>query len=384
VCDSYKKGHAVEVGFGQGVVTPAVPVVLAGFGARKDQATEVHDDLEAHAVVLRDGGTTVCLLVLDLLLLGPDFARPVREAVGRVLGIPAAQVLTACVHTHAGPAASATMKRARWPVPPGYLEVVLAGCVEAATRAQAALTPATLGYARAPLPEGLGFNRRELPYDPSYAVLDVRAPDGTRLGTIGNVGIHPVALGTGCRAVSSDWVGSYRTEVRRATGAPAVLLQGALGDVNPVGFQHEHPVPDGDWETARVLGVEVAEAVGHLLGTAAPLPDEVSVVARRVSRHRASVSLASVLSAKALRRVDVELLEWSLGGIRLVSVPGEPFDALGKAILSARDDRALIAAIAPEWLGYLPAPFRKGYEEQMSYGRRFVAAVSELLTTPPR
>lgn len=374
----------MEAGFGQGVITPAVPVVLAGFGARKDSATEVHDDLEAHAVVLRDGDTTVCLLVLDLLLLGPDFAAPVRAAVGRLLGIPAAQVLTTCVHTHAGPAASATMRRARWPVPAGYLEVVLAGCLDAATKAQAALAPATLGYARAPLPAGLGFNRRELPYDPSYAVLDVRSPDGTRLGTLGNLGIHPVALGTGCRAVSSDWVGTYRTEVRRVTGAPAVLLQGALGDVNPVGYQHEHPPEGGDWETARVLGSEVADAVGRLLGTVEPLPDEVSVVGHRTSRHRAALSLASVLSARAFRRVEVELLEWSLGGVRLVSVPGEPFDALGKAILAARDDRALIASIAPEWLGYLPAPYRKGYEEQMSYGRRFVAAVSNLLTTPPR
>lgn len=377
----------MEVGFGRGVLTPRVssevPVVLAGFGARKVPAIEVHDDLEAHAVVFRDNGTTVCLLVLDLLLLGPDFAAPVRAAVGEVLGIPAAQVLTACVHTHSAPAASATMRRARWPVPPAYLQVVLAGCTQAARQALQALAPATLGYARAPLPDGLGANRRGLPYRPSYAVLDVRSPDGTRLGTLGNVGLHPVALGTGCTAVSSDWVGTYRTEVRRATGAPAVLLQGALGDVNPVGFDHDHPVAGGDWETARVLGTAVADAVAALLPSVEPLPDEVAVVGHRVTRPRASLTLASVLAGKAYRRVDVELLEWSLGGVRLVSVPGEPFDALGNALLAARDDRALVAAVAPEWLGYLPSPYTKGYEETMSYGRRFVATVSELLTTPP-
>lgn len=373
----------MEVGFGRGVVTPQVPAVLAGFGARKEPATEVHDDLEAHAVVFRDGPTTVCLLVLDLLLLGPDFAGPVRAAVGQALGIPASQVLTACVHTHAGPAASETMKRARWPVPPGYLEVVLAGCLDAARAAQSALAPATLAYARAALPEGLGFNRRELPYDPSYAVLEVRSPDGTRLGTLGNVGIHPVALGTGCRAVSSDWVGSYRAALAQATGAPAVLLQGALGDVNPVGFAHEHPPAGGDWALAERLGGEVADAVRDLLTAVVPLPDEVAVVGHRVTRQRAAVTLATVLSGTALRRVDVELLEWSLGGVRLVSVPGEPFDALGNAIVAARDDRALVAAVAPEWLGYLPSPHRKGYEESMSYGRRFVATVSDLLVSPP-
>jgi hypothetical protein len=374
----------VEVGFGAGLLTPQLPVVLAGFGARKEPATEVHDDLEAHAVVFRDGGTTVCLLVLDLLLLGADFAGPVRAAVGQALGIPPANVLTACVHTHAGPAASSTLKRARWPLPAGYLDVVVAGCVDAAREALAALSPATLSYARAPLPQGLGLNRRGLPHHPTYAALDVRSPDGTRLGTLGNVGIHPVALGTGCHAVSSDWVGTYRRQVRRATGAPAVLLQGALGDVNPAGFDHDHPVADGDWALAERVGTEVAQAVHDLLGTALPLPAEVAVVGHRVTRHRAATTLASVLAGRALRTVEVELLEWSLGGVRLVSVPGEPFEALGEAIVAARDDRALVAAVAPEWLGYLPAPYRKGYEESMSYGRRFVAQVSALLTTPPR
>jgi hypothetical protein len=103
----------------------------------------------------------------------------------------------------------------------------------------------------------------------------------------------------------------------------------------------------------------------------------------RQLRPRAGLSLMTVLGNQVGRRLPVELHEWSIGGIRLVSVPGEPFDALGRAVLSARDDKALIAAISPVWQGYLPMPFRKGYEEKMSGGRRFVAAIADALTTPP-
>jgi hypothetical protein len=344
---------------------------------------EVHDDLEAHAVVLRDGATTVCLLVLDLLLLGADFADPVRTAVGAALGIPPAQVLTSCTHTHAGPAASRVMRRAGWPVPDGYLDVVVAGCVRAATSARDALAPATLSYARGPLPLELSLNRRGLPYDPRFAVLDVTAPDGRRIGTVGNVGIHPVALGVTCRAVSSDWVGSYRAAVRQTTGAPAVLLPGALGDVNPTRDPHTHPDEGGNWETARVLGTEVADAVVGLLGSTERLPDEVAVVACRTVRARTGVTLATAVSGLVGRRVRSELVEWSLGGVRLVSLPGEAFHALGRAVEQARDDRTLLAGLAPTWQGYLPAPFGTGYEEKMSYGKGFVGAVSELLTRPP-
>ena len=76
------------------------------------------------------------------------------------------------------------------------------------------------------------------------------------------------------------------------------------------------------------------------------------------------------------RTVPVELVEWSIGPVRLVSVPGEAFHALGRAIEErARADGAhvLLAGLAPEWHGYLPSPFRDGYEESTSYGRDAVA-----------
>jgi hypothetical protein len=373
----------MEAGFGQAVITPPLPVVLAGFGARKEPAREVHDDLEVHAVVLREGTTTVCLLVLDLLMLGDDFASPVRDSVAAVLGVPAAHVLTSCVHTHSGPSASATLRRAGWPVLDGYLDLLVRACAQAATAAHAALQPATLGYAREALPDGLGRNRRELPYHPSMGALSARGTDGALLGTIGNVGIHPVALGPTALAVSADWVGSYRSAVRDATGAPAVLLMGALGDVDPHGFSHDDLTEGGDWDLAHRVGTDVAQAVGELLTRTSDLPDELLVLPPRLVQPRAGLSLMTLIGRQVWRRLDVELHEWSLGGIRLVSVPGEPFDALGRDVVAARDDRALVAAISPVWQGYLPRPYRSGYEEKMSGGRRFVREVSEALVSRP-
>ena len=374
----------LQVGFGSGVITPDLPVVLAGFGARKGPVHEVHDDLTAQAVVVRQGDTTLCLLVLDLLLLGRDFADPVRRAVATALGIGTEHVMTSCTHTHAGPAATRAVRRIGWPVPPGYLERLVDGCVAAATSALRALEPAALSYARAPLPAELSLNRRGLPYDPSYAVLDVRRPDGSRLGSIANVGIHPVALGITCRQVSGDWVTPFREAATLSTGAPAVLLPGALGDVNPVRDPHTEPDEGGNWETARLLGTEVADCVAELLTAATQLPGEVHVLPHRTTPLRAGLTIPAVLNRVALRKVDVELQEWSLGGVRLVSVPGEAFHALGRAVERARDDKALLAGLAPAYQGYLPSPYGKGYEEKMSYGNRFVAGVAAALLDVPR
>lgn len=374
---------SVEVGFGRGVITPELPVVLAGFGERKGAVHEVRHDLEARAVVVRDGDETLCLLVLDLLMLAPDHADPLRAAVGQALGIPASQVLTSCTHTHAGPSAANRARRAGWPPPDGYLEILVAGSVAAASEAHGALEPATFAYARDALPDGLSINRRDLPYAPEFAVLDVLRLDGSRVGSIANVGIHPVALAPTCRAVSGDWVTTFRERSEASTGAPSVLLPAALGDVNPGRDPHTDADAGGNWAYAEELGTDVATAVDDLLGRTTDVGATAGVVARREVSLRPAVTLASLIGGVALRPVDVELVEWALGGIRLVSLPGEAFHALGREVERARDDRTLLAGLAPVWHGYLPAPFRKGYEETMSYGRRFVYPVRDLLLDRP-
>ena len=78
--------------------------------------------------------------------------------------------------------------------------------------------------------------------------------------------------------------------------------------------------------------------------------------------------------------MSIELVEWAIGPVRLVSVPGEAFHELGRAI-ERRGPHVLVAGLAPEWHGYLPMPFREGYEESMSYGSRAVAAIASALMT---
>jgi hypothetical protein len=266
--------------------------------------------------------------------------------------------------------------------PDGYRDLLVERCTSAARAAATSPAPAVLRAGRWPLPEALSVNRRGLPYAPTFALLDVVDLGGARLGTLANIAIHPVALGPECRAVSSDWVGPFRGALERPAGGTAVLLPGALGDVNPhhVHRQHNDCRNDGFTE-AEQLGRNLAEGVEAVLGEAAP----VEACGPSVSRHRTvEVTLGSTLltSGRTSRRVAVELLEWSVGPVRLVSVPGEAFHALGNAV-EARVEResghVLLAGLAPEWHGYLPSPFTDGYEESMSYGREAVAAIAHAL-----
>jgi hypothetical protein len=82
--------------------------------------------------------------------------------------------------------------------------------------------------------------------------------------------------------------------------------------------------------------------------------------------------------------VDVELFEWTIGGVRFVTVPGEGFAQLGEAIVVARATApTVLCGFAPDWLGYLPVPFTEGYEEGLSYGPNAVGAIVEALIDVP-
>jgi neutral ceramidase len=375
----------VLAGIGTGVITPTPPVMLAGFGARAAPATEVHDDLEVRVLYLRAERSAVALAVCDLLGMSLTFALAVRHAVAEELGLPVAAVLTACTHTHSAPSCIAGSEAIGWPTPPGYADLLVAGARAAAAAAIAGASPARLSCARAPLPPGLSVNRRGHPYEPWFALLDLRHPDGARIGTLANLSVHPVALGPECRAVSSDWVGPFRKALERRLGGTALMLSGALGDVNP---RHVHrqgnecPSDDGFAEAAE-LGEELAEAVSGAIPGALPLEESVEMLrCERVELPVGDTMLARLGPAGGSERAEVELVEWSVGGARLVSIPGEGFHALGNAVARARSGPVLLAGLAPVWQGYLPVPFTEGYEESMSLGEPFVTAlVAELVRT---
>ncbi|MEY2468516.1 MAG: hypothetical protein QOF21_1214 [Actinomycetota bacterium] len=370
-----------NVGFGSAVITPPLPVALAGFGGRAGPATEVRDDLEVRVLYARADGAGVCLIVCDLLGMSPEFANPVRRAVAAALDLPIEAVLTSCIHTHAGPSCMAGAEALGWPTPEGYLDILVNGCVAAAVEARGSAEPGTFHFSRQVLPEGLSINRRGLPYAPTFAVLDVRTPSGERLGALANVSIHPVALGPECLAVSSDWVGSFRTALESANGGRAVLLSGALGDVNPPVHAHATgPYDNDNFEDADALGQRVAAVVGDALATTTAVGDGVGV-----RRHRwIEVEAAGALAALAgiAGPMSVELIEWMLGDVRLVSVPGEAFHAMGNAIEEAKGGHVMLAGLAPVWQGYLPDPWGDGYEEGVSYGPAAVGAIREALVAP--
>lgn len=375
----------MRAGAGVAPITPTPPVYLAGFGTRTDPATDVLDDLEARALYLEDADTPLVLVVCDLLGMSAGFSLPVRHAIADRLGVELANVLLSCTHTHQGPSTIAGSEAIGWPTPDGYVDVLRDGCVAAAAAARDSAAPATLRYARAPLPDGFAFNRRALPYEqPWLAVLDVLGDDD-RIALLANLSIHPVLLGPDWFKVSTDWVGPMRRALEAAHGGTAIELTGSLGDVNPTPPQGQPEDAYAPWATddaTRAYGERLAGVVSSAVDATEEVVPALKIL--RAETMDVPVGGTAVAALHGEPTMKVDLIEWDIGGVRLVSIPGEAFHLLGREISSARGDRVLLAGIAPAWHGYLPHPWGDGgYEEGVSFGEEFARTIRQRLVDAP-
>jgi neutral ceramidase len=364
----------MRAGFATTVITPELPVYLAGYGDRREPATAVHDDLQARVLVLEMNGARCCLVTCDLLAMSRDFSDPVRHAVAAIARTDVANVLTSCTHVHAGPSTLTGTDAIGWPVSPGYRESLIAHIAAATRRAIAAMTPVETRYARVTIADGIAVNRRghALRLTSTVIMFDPVA-------LVANFGIHPTVTGPTNLAVATDWVGPFRRGVEARTGMPAMFLQGCQGDVNPARTSWEDGSPTTWGPVVDAYAEPLARCIAEAAATAAPVDVKTLAVRRRTIDVPVGDTLLAALAGGAPTRA-IELVSWRLGDLAVIAVPGEGFHGLEREVRSRHADPLLLAGLAPDWHGYFPVPYTDGYEEGLSLGAEAVGQLVEALT----
>ncbi len=249
-------------------ITPESGIPLMGYAARSSPSRGVHDRLFARALALapepqeRSG---IVLVAADLCLMTPQQALEVRQRIAAGSGLPSQHVVVCCTHTHSGPEmglrALAEGRKA-----PDHVSKILSGLAEVGLAAHAARRPAQLGWSRCSV--GIGRNRRleDGPIDPELLVLAVEGLDARPIGLLFQHACHPTVLGHDNLELSADWPGAAASRIERETGAPALFVLGAHGDIDP----RTRGVKDlirrdqsrgRGFDEVEALGAVVAEAV---------------------------------------------------------------------------------------------------------------------------
>ena len=232
--------ESLLAGAGQRGITPAVGCNL--FGYRPDIVSEsVNDALTVTAIALSQGGTAAMLISATLGAFQTELADEIRALAAAETRIP--HVLLSATHTHSGPNTAGLQG---WGgIAREYCDNILVpGILAAAKEAAASRRPALLGIGTAQ--SKVGINRRQHSldgriglgqnpwgcFDPTMTVLRFAEPNGSAIANIIHYGAH--CTGSGCNTeITRDWPGVMLDRLEAESGAPAMFLNGAFGDVGP-------------------------------------------------------------------------------------------------------------------------------------------------------
>lgn len=244
------------VGSADVIITPPVGTALEGYGERVSGATGVHDDLHARALVLDDGRTRAAIVSCDLVGVDRRLVARVREIAAAATGIPAAQIMVAATHTHAGPAGLRPDLDA--PLTETMARLIAGAIIAAGERKRPAVLKAGRGSV-----DSVSQNRRDPagPMDDALRVLLFDSPDphDGAVASVVHFACHATVLFQTNLEISADYPGYAVETVRGIVGGPPPLfLNGACGDVNPAWIEQAHG------EARRVGTIVGAEAARRM------------------------------------------------------------------------------------------------------------------------
>ena len=241
-------------------ITPPAGGLMDGYGARREPSAGVHDPLYARVVVLEaDEGAPRgaptrrwAIVSCDLLGMHASITSEVRHLAEKRLGIAAENLLVCATHSHAGPAGlrGGMFSRLDQTLATTLVERVIGALEEAA----GSLRPAVLKLGRTTI-NTISQNRRDPggPIDPVLRVLLVDGGDGP-IASVLSFACHATVLSGENLMLSAEFPGVACRLLQEQTGAPALYLQGACGNVNPVWVKQDF---------------ESVDRAGHILGGAA-------------------------------------------------------------------------------------------------------------------
>ncbi|HYB44768.1 MAG TPA: neutral/alkaline non-lysosomal ceramidase N-terminal domain-containing protein [Candidatus Methylomirabilis sp.] len=330
-------------------------------------STGVHDHLHVRGLVLESGSVRVLWLAVDLVGTDPSLVSELR---GRLSGhgLHYSAVIVSASHTHSGPGAYARSRlfgfvavdRLSGPV----RERILDGLDRAAREAEAHREPAVVATGQSEVPD-IAESRVQQPLDTALGVVKLTAPTGRPLALIWNFAIHGTALSRENFLLSGDLMGEASIRIERQTGAPALFVNGAVGDVSPR--------PRG-WRGVAAGGEALAEGALRAAARAQVEPGRLEVAIERVALPAPALHVKNCLAGWAPGWMTIglgaalpssaEVTALAIGRTGWVTIPGELETSLGLEIKARGGDRysrVLIAGVSNDYLGYFltPADFRR-------------------------
>jgi hypothetical protein len=325
-------------------------------------STGEHDPIKVRALVLEAGSVRVLWLTLDLVGMDPTLLADLRARLDQ-LGLRYAAVIAAASHTHSGPGAYARSDLfgllALDRESPRVRGRIFAAMEEAARQAERRKRPASVGTGRAEV-AGITDSRVHGALDPELGVLRVMGADKRPIAVVWNYAIHGTMLGRENSKLSGDVMGDAAARIEEQLGAPALYVNGAVGDVSP---------RQRGWDGVAATGKVLSAAVLALWPRIAADPDQRLITGAETAALPAPglelrnclgrwIPRGTRLGLRSALPSTAEIAAVSVGRGAWVAIPGELDTQLGLEIKTAgraRFTHTFVAGVANGYQGYFIA-----------------------------
>ncbi len=244
----------MQAAFAQTDITPDFPVELIGCYRADSRSKGVRDPLLAQALLLRDRETNHCLIAIDSLGLTVALSNELRAGLAKQLQTDVSCVMLCYSHTHSAPAPLSPLNGERYFT---LLKRRVEACVSSA---QQALVPCRADWALTGT--SIGENRREGcdMVDQRLGILRIQNRDtGRPVAMLFRVSAHANVLMNCNDQISSDYFGPARKKLEARFQCPAMLIQGASGNIKPAGTDK---ILGGDFDDLDRISSLLASSAG--------------------------------------------------------------------------------------------------------------------------
>ena len=323
----------------------------------------VLDPVVARALVLESPAARVVWITADLVAVDQGFTTRIKRGLAKAGGRPSTLVVAAS-HTHSGPGAffdSRLLAMLTVDREDGEVRDALVGAImEAVQRAEAAKSPAHVGVLAAAGP-ALTTGRLDAPVDQTLAILKVVTPAGAPIAVLWNYAIHGTMLGPVNLKLSGDVMGVASRGIERELHAPALFVNGAVGDVSPA----RHGVAEMTPASRELASAVMAAWAKTPTSPQTPLRARTSTLTMPTPRLSLRNCVARWLPAGLTVPLGsafpdrTELVAVGIGRTAWVAIPGELQSEVGESVKrsgASAWERVFIAGLANDYLGYFLTP----------------------------
>ena len=252
-------------------ISPGKGIGLCGYPNYERKNIGIHDPLYASCIYLDDGDKELAIVTADLAFFEKQYVKDLRCNIEEATGIPSANIMLSCTHTHSGP--FTRIKVAKEEIQfgwfsfayPEYLEEVRGKIVKVVAKAKDNAKFAKIGIGKGICgkEKGIGGNRDDKDgiADPSVGVIGIKDLENRWIAIWVKYSLHPTLLQFDNIMVSADYPG-YIREYFKTEKPEAVFLfaQGSTGDQSSRYFRKGET-----FDEAKRFGYSIGEETNKVL-----------------------------------------------------------------------------------------------------------------------